>query len=765
MSLKSCLQKAAALFVLLVLCFSLTGCSGGKGTVPAAAVRTVAGAVSERKSSVRDRSLHLVNPKKLGSAMASSGLMQLFLDDNSFGIALYEKTQKKYWFSMPAAANAGYDNSAATVTLDVLYGNTLYKLNSQDDSVAYGNVACDTLGDNKLTGFHVSYVLTADEATAKKLTAEQIFDDSVKRDQFSKTDIAFLVRVTYELLDGNLYASAEWKNLSENTDAVLCNLSLLPFFGASYKGEKGDFMLVPDGCGAEIFTAVKDPAFKPLTLRVYGDNPSAPTEGTYPALFPAFGAKQGENAFAVIIENGDAIASVHADRADGEHGFNTIGASFCITETASGQKNGQDVTYVSRNAYTGRIKLCVRLLGGSNADLDGMAAACREQFMRTGYLSADTVSNEEYLPFRLNVIGAAASESRIPLLPAEKVLTTFEQAQDLLSRLKAKGINNMDVRYMGVFRGGTSPRKVGSLAVSRRLGGKKGLSDLFAFTVAQGHSLFLDTPVVSWDSSSKASTEKALSIQSTNTLSPFANALAGVFGTETVSRKLLRLSDLEDTVIRILTDAKELEFDGFCIADASRLLYSDYGAGYTDRQTAMQMFTENLPALSTDRLLMADTGNFYAIRYADLISDLPISPAAGERKDTYASVPFVQMILHGTVDYSGSPVNLAENSHQAQLRAIEYGCCPCYEWCFSIDGGDKFCFENQLSDAVEYYVAANEALAGLRDARIVENGATETSGVRFTRFDNGAILYVNYNEKAAAVGNIHIDGQSFQRIG
>ena len=35
----------------------------------------------------------------------------------------------------------------AVVTLDVLYGNTLYKMNSQDDSVQYGNVAVSSLGN------------------------------------------------------------------------------------------------------------------------------------------------------------------------------------------------------------------------------------------------------------------------------------------------------------------------------------------------------------------------------------------------------------------------------------------------------------------------------------------------------------------------------------------------------------------------------------------------------------------------------------------
>ena len=149
------LRRALALLTLAALCVSLAGCGGGKGTVPAAAVQTITGSITERTGTVQDRSLHLFDKTALEVPMASSGLMQLFLDDNSFGIALYEKTREKYWYALPPTAGSHYDDSAATVTLDVLYGNTLYKLNSQDDCVQYRNVACNSTGGTSVSGFSV----------------------------------------------------------------------------------------------------------------------------------------------------------------------------------------------------------------------------------------------------------------------------------------------------------------------------------------------------------------------------------------------------------------------------------------------------------------------------------------------------------------------------------------------------------------------------------------------------------------------------------
>ena len=750
------LRKCVALLLLCALILCLGGC-GGKGTVPAAAVQTVSGDVTERSSSVTDRSLHLIDPDKLGAPMASSGLMQIYLDDNSFGIALYEKTKEKYWYAMPTEGGAGYDDSAATVTLDVLYGNTLYHLNSQDDCMQYRNVACDTLGDTSLSGFYVTYVLTADAATAAKIDSERIFSENITKADFARTDIAYQVRVTYELLDGNLYVSADWKNLSENPDAVLCDLSLLPFFGASRTGVSGDCFLIPDGCGAMIHTDKTDPNFAPIDLAVYGSNAASESGNTtVPALFPAYAEKQGDSAFAVIVEQGDAIASLHAERTNGVHGFNTVSPSFCITETKTVSKNNKNTTYISKNAYNGQIKLCVRLLAGSNAGLEGIAAALREQFMRTGYLSADTVSGEEYLPFQLHVLGA---RSKSGFLHAAETLTTFEQAQDLLSRMKSKGINNIDVRYIGALRGGDDQTDAGKIRLSHRLGGKKDWNALSEFVTAQGHSLFLDTNVLTFSASSKLPSRSALDIESNDL------TVDDVIANQSYTRTAARLSETENTVIGLLTDAKKMSPDGFCIADAGKILYSDYAAGYTDRQNAMAILQEKLPPLSTNRLLMVENGNFYSIRYADVIASLPFAPSLTERASLYTGVPLVQMILHGTVDYAGMSINLASDARTAQLRSVEFGCCPSYTWCFDASGGDLLCFENQLNDAVDFYTQANDALSDLRDARIVNNGQTKTSGVHFTQFDNGATIYVNYNDKEASVGNVRLDALSFVRIG
>ena len=78
-------------------------------------------------------------------------------------------------------------------------------------------------------------------------------------------------------------------------------------------------------------------------------------------------------------------------------------------------------------------------------------------------------------------------------------------------------------------------------------------------------------------------------------------------------------------------------------------------------------------------------GNFYLLKNADFVSGLSYDTAYPQ-SDSYSSVPFVEMILHGISDYTMAPVNLADDSETAFLKSLEYGAIPSYEWYCSKTG-------------------------------------------------------------------------------
>ena len=49
-------------------------------------------------------------------------------------------------------------------------------------------------------------------------------------------------------------------------------------------------------------------------------------------------------------------------------------------------------------------------------------------------------------------------------------------------------------------------------------------------------------------------------------------------------------------------------------------------------------------------------GNAYALPYADQIVNVPMESSHFNIVDE--TVPFYQMVIHGSIDYAGSPINL-----------------------------------------------------------------------------------------------------------
>ena len=295
-----------------------------------------------------------------------------------------------------------------------------------------------------------------------------IFPDekTAAKQKYDKTDIGFSLRMTVTLEDGSMIVGCTYKNITGNPDACIESMELLNYFGAYNDTQEDDYLLVPDGSGAIIRTSIYDESFESLSFAVYGSDPSlCGSDEATPAIIPAFGIKHGGSAFVSLIQKGDAVATVHADKATNISEYNRVYPSFDITPV----KYEDETLYISNTASVDELSLCYRFLTGQNATYAGLASACREQLIRNSVLSTKTVQVGDYLPFCLTLTGAV----RRSFGPFSRLsaLTTFEQAQDMLVRMKNKGINNVFVRYTGIFSGGTDSEDITHSSLLRRLGG------------------------------------------------------------------------------------------------------------------------------------------------------------------------------------------------------------------------------------------------------------------------------------------------------
>ncbi len=733
--------------VIMCVCFA-AGCFSSCSKQNESGVKTVK---SDARNTITnlsdDASVHYSESEESFSVKAaSSGFIELLVDPETNSFAVRETTQNQLFSTLPllnkTADGETLSTDASMVSLKIIGGSDIYYLNSQDNSVAYGKSSYIPV-DNGITFL---FDIFADAETAAKSS-------------YDKTDIGFNIAVTAVLKDGSMTVTCSHSNITGNPDAYIKDIELLNHFGAYDDTRDGDFLLVPDGCGAIIKTSIYDESFESLSFDVYGSDSSVPTEEIRnSATVPAFGIKHGNTAFVSLIQSGDAVASINAKKATKINEYNTVYPSFNITPVSF----GEDTIYISKSATVNEISLCYRFLAGSNATYAGLASACREQLIRNSVLSTRTVEISDYIPFYLTLTGSAKKSFG----PVDYLsnLTTFEQAKDMLTRMKNKGINNISIRYAGVFDGGLDSKDIVSSDIMLRLGGTDKLAELYEYVSTQKMSLFLDLNLLS--SSSGFSGSAATNLQKQTASYTPENALVD-FMEESVSERQLRgLKKLKNIISSVLSDTRYYSFSGYCLNDAGSILYSDFSSDGMLRDEAADAVNSAIAPLSTGHSVMAVKGNFYMLKNVDSVINIPIGTSIAQ-SGAYQAVPFVQLILHGITDYAGEPINAEINLRETLLKNIEYGACPHFEWNYepviNKTEADRFYYDNTINAAAEFYTEANEALNDLRDARITDHYEVE-DGIFCTEYDTGARIYVNYTNTDFSVLGVVVEARNFLRV-
>lgn len=740
---KNFIRVAAAVLSLSMTGMLLSSCGGvGTGSGARLTAQSFAAVVDRAGEACGG---HAASEQDL-MFVSKSGLGELYFDPATFSVAVRDTAKNKLWTALPA--DGTHEDGSAAFRATVSANGAVYALNSQDNSVAFG-AASHTIENGVLT---VRYVMASDAAAAAK-TAESVAQGELW--------LAFSVRFSLE--SGSLITELDCSSITAAPGVDVLELDVLGSFGASTAAQEGDFILVPDGSGALIRTDSGTPLAEPVCLRVYGSDPAINEAAENTALMGVFGVKQGDAAFCAIIEQGAAIARIRAEKSDGEGSRSRVWSSFILQDSsvAAGTLSAQDSVQVSGSRYTGSIRLCYRFLSDSNASYAGMAIASREQLIRDGVLPNISVEGDS-LPFVFTTVGASDLNGK------KTRQTTYSQAQDMVRQLKAKGVDNVYLRYLGALSGGMNQTDLSNASFPLSLGGKGDLEDLFTYMDRQNLRIFLDVNMLT-ASSRISGMSKAAGAQGKALRVTLRDPLASLIAGSSAETTALTARKIETALMDFLSWMKNYPGIEYSFRDVGQLLYSDFSGSGTDRETLAAHLSQLLGKASYDRELMVDTGNLYALKNADFITNLPLTCSYAEG-EAYEAVPFIPMILHGTLDYSGEAINLSGDGQTTQslLRSIEYGACPSYLWVYSTpeayaDSLSAVSYEKTANDAAKFYIQANSALADLRGSRMTDHQKI-SDGLYMTEYDSSSVFYVNYNDTAANVDGVSIPANGFIRI-
>ena len=424
----------ATVLAIVIAVLSLSSCS--------TKVKTSVSAASEiNEAAYSARNNHITNTNSL-IYVAKSGLLELYFDRTTYNVAIKDTSTNKTWYALPVASDGDETTPAAVLEMTLSSEGGKYKLNSQDNSVAFSSASFKPVNN----GIQVTYNMA--------LTAENALK---AYNEIANGEIYASVSVTFSLEDGAFYAKINSGDITVSKGYVIEKLELLNYFGASTVAESDDYIFVPDASGALIMTGSgATDAYESRSYSVYGKDKALKQASTdeisADAIMPVFGMKSSQNAFLGIVLSGDTVADITSHRKVYNEGgtYNRVGASFRITDVSYiTNSTGKKTTRYVGETYTGEINICYRFLSGKNAVYSGLACACREVLIRESVIPSKAVESTDHIPLMLTVQGAIAKNSA----HSYKTLSDYEQTLDLLGQLKAKGVNSITLRYKGMLDG------------------------------------------------------------------------------------------------------------------------------------------------------------------------------------------------------------------------------------------------------------------------------------------------------------------------
>jgi hypothetical protein len=599
--------------------------------------------------------------------------------------------------------------------------------------------------------------------------------------------VTFKIPLEYRLTADGIEVSVPTEQIEETGGAKIYNIQLLRYFGAAGLEEEG-YMVVPNGSGSIInFNNGKTTAPE-YNQYVYGMDPMVNdytvVENTENARLPVFGIKKEDSAVLVSIENGDSLANIIADISNKVNSYNYVYPSFLLRGAekldmfgASGQES--ELPVVEKDIYGLDIKVRYTMLTKDNASYSGMANYYRERLIAEGVLTPNEKSDS--IPFYVDVIGGVKQTAYILGVPYLQVypMTTFEEAGIIADNLNALDIKNLRVNYQGWFNGGyyhDVPNKINGLG---KIGGKDDLEDLTEQIEAEGGKVYAD---VAFQEVTYITKRFRYEVESSRY---YAGGYVASFGqvNPITLRKTSSLGYVENLynlvspkfLPRYVSEFAERIGDynvtGVSLRDLGDALHSDKKrTNVINREDSKNVVIDQFEKLDeVGKDIMVDGGNYYALKYIDDIINMPLSHNPYYLIDE--EIPFYQMIVHGTIDYTGASINLSDSYDITDnvLRLLEYGAAPHFTFTYEDSSEIKYSginrmystqFDKWMEEVNVLYHELNGVLKHVTGSVIVEHEIL-APGVKKISYDNGVIILINTNKNAVEVNGVKLPARSY----
>ena len=589
--------------------------------------------------------------------------------------------------------------------------------------------------------------------------------------------VLFGLVVELTLTERGLDVGMDLDNTSATKGYKISRVELMKGFNATDNPD--GFIFMPDGSGA-VFGLKAKGSSNSFSKPVYGDDLATAVSGAVsfeaPVVLPVFAIKSGSRTAFATIENGAGLAYISARFLGDSSPIAGVNPSFRTVETELINTEGmmfQPNQVVQATEQTGgRIDIRYSLFDDEDTDYVTLAKDFRSRLISDGTLKAKDSGTS---PFFLELIGAAARTDTAGT--ANKALTTYEQATDVVAALLDNGVENIRVRYRGWANEWLSNAAMDRIRFMGDLGGKSGFQDM-----------------LDWFSSHQIAFYPEAELNFVSVKKGYSAFNPNKDAARRITRNIVKKESIDPALLTAVEDREKYalspdaveRFGNSFISDYSR--YSDkktvsigsigaylyanlLDSDYITRNKAEEYYRSLLDSFRESGFgLMVDRGNYYTWGYADTILNLP--SGSSDYAQQAESVPFLQIVLHGYKDYAAAPFNQTGHSRVELLRAVETGSSPYYRMTYAeniellnteITDLYSLNYTEQLTKAKEAYSYLSR-LTGDLSAVAIDDHSQAADGVYLITYENGCKIYVNYNAQDVQVGPLTVPALDCLRV-
>ena len=706
--------------------------------------------------------------------------MQLYYNETNGEIKIVDQYGVE-WFSNPQDRNKAEKPKKKTLLRAQFYVNFVDAVNSvpfngdvssYEDSWRKGGMEAPViLKDDKGEAYGVKFV-------------------------FKFPDQSVIIPVQYCIVDGAFQAEVltdEIERVNEEAYYVT-DIKLLPYFGAANWETDGQ-LLVPDGSGALInFNNGKDhDDIVFYNNRVYGKNINLSQTTAEPVKeqvnLPIFGSKwegkdgKPDSGFLGVIVSGESSSSIVASTGGKISSYNMVYATanmmdYTWKSVAGSVYAGKttNVMAVSDNLIDNQ-NFAVRyyFLNGDDANYVGMAEKYRDHLQKADQLKQKSeLADKKYLV--LDLVGAVSIEKYVfgVKQPVVTALTTYNDVVSIVKELKAEGVNNLIINYIGALDGGLNNKIYSCVETESVLGTKKEFQAMIDYLNQEGVVFVLESNPIDIYNNGNGYDNNADAAKTF--FDKYAFQYKYVLDSEQYNKTtrwhILHPAKVPVLVDQFATSATEWGLTNISLDRIGKVLYTDYADDVenTTRADALEYWKAALKAADekSDNL-MVHGGNAYAMAYADIVSDVANGSSDYDMAD--ATVPFYQIVFQGNTVLAPTAFNMSVDYERELLAILENGGNLKYNLIYGdvdqlvgteFDTMVSYSYKRWKSKIVEHYKVMQEVSAQFAGKNIIAHEIVATD-VTVTEYENGKIV-VNGSDKVQTYEGVEIPAKGYKVI-